>query len=140
MSAPLDFSVEQVDNAIDFAVANGAEDRGQTISYSRIFDAAGLPAPQILHFGGESHLVTRFMESFHYRCAARGLPPLDSLVVHVAGTRQNFPGAGYFRVNGHADPCDEMGKPERQVAATRFWESQVRQCRVWGERSRRGHA
>jgi hypothetical protein len=35
------------------------------------------------------------------RCMARGLPPLDALVVHVTGQREGRPGAGYVRVNGH---------------------------------------
>ncbi len=58
----------------------GAKDRGQTVSYSRVFEAAGLPAPQLLHQGSESHLVTEFMKAFHDRCHVQGLPPLDSLV------------------------------------------------------------
>ncbi len=96
-----DVSMEQVDLAIDFV--NGAEDRAQTISYSRVFDAAGLPPPQDLHFGGESQLVTEFMERFHFRCLERESPPLDALVVHVAGPRTGFPGGGYFRVNGYKE-------------------------------------
>lgn len=43
------FTDDQVDDAIRFVVENGAKDRGQTISYSRVFDAAGMPAPQELH-------------------------------------------------------------------------------------------
>jgi hypothetical protein len=52
-----DVAADDVDAAIDFVIRNGAEGRGQTISYSRVFQAAGLPPPQDLHFGGESHLV-----------------------------------------------------------------------------------
>lgn len=135
-----EFTADQVDAAINYVVINGAEDRGQTVSYSRVFDAAGLPSPQNLHFGGESHLVTAFMERFHRRCIEQGLPPLDSLVVHVAGQRENFPGAGYFRVNGHADPLAARTSPEAQVAATALWERQRNECRNWGVRSRRGQA
>jgi hypothetical protein len=36
-----EFTDENVDAAIEFVVKNGAEDRGQTIAYSRVFDAAG---------------------------------------------------------------------------------------------------
>jgi len=133
-----DFTDENVDSAIEFIIDNGAEDRGQTISYSRVFDAAGLPPPQDLHFGGESQLVTLFMARLHYRCRERALPPLDALVVHVAGDRTGFPGVGYFRVNGHADPLSERTTPGRQVAATAFWEAQKTECTNWGERSRRG--
>lgn len=132
------FTAEQVDVALDFVVQNGAEDRGQTVSYSRVFEAAGLPSPQNLHLGGESELVTSFMERFHYRCTERGLPSLDALVVHVAGPREGFPGRGYFRVNGHVDPLAERAKAEDQVAATLFWEGQRNECRKWGTRSRRG--
>jgi hypothetical protein len=49
-----------------------------------------------------------------------------------------FPGAGYFRVNGHADPRAERTRPEAQVTATVFWEEQRDQCKAWGMRSRRG--
>lgn len=135
-----EFTLDQVDAAIDFVKQHGAEDRAQTVSYSRVFDAAGLPSPQNLHFGGESHLVTAFMERFHYRCQERQLPPLDALVVHVAGPREGFPGGGYFRVNGQADPLAERTKPDDQVAATRFWQAQREECKEWGIRSRRGRA
>lgn len=133
-----DLPVEQIDAAVDFVIVNGAEDRAQTISYSRVFEAAGLPPPQDLHFGGESQVVTQFMERFHFRCRERALPPLDALVVHVAGQRTGFPGAGYFRVNGHKDPLGERATAEQQVQATAFWEAQKKHCREWGDRHRRG--
>jgi hypothetical protein len=133
-----EFTDENVDAAIAFIVKNGAEDRGQTIAYSRVFAAAGLPPPQDLHFGGESQLVTDFMARLHYRCGERHLPPLDALVVHVAGQRAGFPGVGYFRVNGHADPADERTTALRLVQAAAFWEAQKVQCKDWGDRSRRG--
>jgi hypothetical protein len=135
------FAVDAVPcDRADFVVAHGAEDRGQTLSYSRIFEAASLPSPQNLHFGGESHLVTAFMEQFHHRCTERRLPPLDSLVVHVAGLREGFPGAGYSRVNGQADPLGERTRAEDQVAATNLWQAQRDECRAWGTRSRRGRS
>jgi hypothetical protein len=134
-----DFGVEQVDAAIEYVIKNGAEDRGLTVSYTRVFEAAELPAPQVLHQGGDSHLVTAFMEAFHNRCENRELPPLDALVVHVAGVRENKPGAGYFRVNGYADPFGQRAKAEEVVAAYRFWDAQLRECRTWGSRSRRGN-
>ena len=56
------------------------------------------------------------------RCVERGLPPLDSLVVHVAGTRQNWPGAGYFKVNGLPDERGERVREDEMIKATRFWE------------------
>ncbi|MGY0231981.1 hypothetical protein [Longispora urticae] len=135
-----EFTTADVDAAIDFVVFNGAEDRGQTVSYSRTFDAAGLVSPQNLHMSGESQIVTQFMEQFHYRCAERGLPPLDALVVHVAGQRESFPGAGYFRVNGHDDPLSTKTSPDAAAAATDFWQAQKQTCRDWGVQSRRGHA
>jgi hypothetical protein len=133
-----DFTDDNVDVAIDFIIENGAEDRGQTISYSRVFDAAGLPPPQDLHFGGESQLVTLFMARLHFRCRERTLPPLDALVVHVAGERTGFPGAGYFRVNGQADPLNQRTSATGQMQATVFWDAQKTECRNWGDRSRRG--
>lgn len=133
-----DFTDDNVDAAIDFIIENGAEDRGQTISYSRVFAAAGLPPPQDLHFGGESQLVTLFMARLHFRCWERTLPPLDALVMHVAGERTGFPGAGYFRVNEQADPLNQRIPATGQMQATVFWDSQKMECRNWGDRSRRG--
>jgi hypothetical protein len=133
-----DVAAEDVDAALDFIIRNGAEDRGQTISYSRVFEAAGLPPPQVLHFGDESQVVTLFMESLHFRCVERDLPPLDSLVVHVAGQRKDFPGSGYFRINKQVDPLSERASAAQQTRATAIWEAQKVQCREWGVRSRRG--
>ncbi len=132
----LTFYVEQVDAGID-AIIESAKDRGQTIRYSAVFAAAGLPAPQVLHQGPESQLVTDFMKAIHDRCIERGLPPLDSLVVHVAGPRQDWPGGGYFAVNGLADPLRERASAEDQVRGTRFWEDLKQQCKDWGVQERR---
>jgi hypothetical protein len=132
-----DVVVEDVDTAIDFVIRNGAEDRGLTISYSRVFEAAGLPPPQDLHFGGESHLVTLFMGYLHRRCLERGLPPLDSLIVHVAGRRSGFPAPGYFRINEQVDPLSERTTATQQTQATAFRQAQIEECRDWGVTSRR---
>ena len=138
MPSQRDFTTEDVDAAIQFVIVNAAEDRALTVNYSRVFDAAGLRPPQDLYLDGDSQLVTRFMESFHHRCRERGLPPLDSLVVNVAGSRVNKPGIGYFRVNGLTDPFGERATAEQQVVAGNFWDAQVKECRQWGIRSRRG--
>ncbi|MFI5558545.1 hypothetical protein ACIA2T_04635 [Amycolatopsis japonica] len=134
------FTSQQVDAAIDHVIVNGAHNNGSTIHYSLVFAAAGLAAPQELHQGGDSHLVSSFMEAFHWRCEARGLPPLDSLVVHVAGTRRGQPGAGYFRVNKLPDPFSDRTSPEQGVPALQFWQNQQRDCARWGTRHRRGQA
>jgi hypothetical protein len=94
MAGRWDLTDDQVDAAIDCVIENGAVDRGVTVNYTRVFGAAGLPPPQDLHLGGDSQLVTHLMERFHYRCRDRGLPPLDALVVHVAGPREGKPGGG----------------------------------------------
>jgi hypothetical protein len=135
-----DFTDEQVETAIEFVIRHGARDRGQSVAYSRVFKAAGLPAPQDLHHGGDGHLVTDFMEAFHVTCVRNGLPPLDALVVHVAGPRQGFPGAGFFRVNGEPDPLASKATPEEQVAGTRFWERAKDECRRWGRTDRQRSA
>ncbi len=138
MAVPRDVTDEQVDAAIDYVIENGAVDRAQTVAYTRVFHAAGLPPPQDLHHGGESQLVTRLMERFHYRCRDRGLPPLDSLVVHVAGAREGRPGAGYFRVNGYKDPFGEYASAEKVMEAFVFWDKERERCRAWGDQRRRG--
>lgn len=134
-----DFTLDRVDDAIALVI-EGAKDRGQTTSYSRVFAAGQMPAPQELHHGSESQLVTDFMKAFHDRCLERGLPPLDSLVVHVAGPRQNWPGFGYFKVNGLSDGGGERVREEDMIKATRFWEAQKAECKAWGTSERRaGH-
>jgi hypothetical protein len=135
-----DVAVDDVDAAIDFGIRNGAEDRGQTISYSRVFEAAGLPPPQDLHFGGESQLVTLFMERLHFRCKERALPPLDSLVVHVAGQRTGLSWIWILPDQQTGGSFERAGPAIQQARATAFWEAQMEECRDWGVRSRRGQA
>ena len=135
-----EFTREQVDTAIDFVIDHSAIDRARTVRYTAVFEAAGLPPPQELHLGGDSDAVTAFMKAFHDRCITRGLPPLDALVVHVAGGREGSPGGGYFRVNGHADPFAErpIASAEAVVVAHAFWESQKDEVKTWGVQRRRG--
>ncbi|MEV6875294.1 hypothetical protein [Amycolatopsis sp. NPDC051128] len=126
-----EFTTAQVDRAIDHVIDNGACNNGSTIHYSLVFAAAGLAAPQELHNGGDSNLVSKFMEAFHHRCAERDLPPLDALVVHVAGTRKGQPGGGYFRINDLPDPFAQRTPPGQVVRAGRSWEDQKRSCANW---------
>lgn len=132
----VDFTDEQVDQAIEFLIGF-AEDRGQTASYSRVFASAGMRPPQDLHFAGEHELVTRFMKAIHERCLKRQLPPLDALVVHVEGPRKDFPGAGYFKVNGMPDPRSEHASADDVVQGWQAWDEQVQTCRRWGREHRR---
>jgi hypothetical protein len=129
------FTDEQVDDAIAFVIS-AAEDRGSTVSYTRVFEAAGLPAPQLLH-GQDPDSVTQFMEAFHDRCIEQGLPPLDALVVHVGPPREGRPGGGYFKVNGLPDPYGRGGPRSRADEALMFWGAQVDECKQWGMQSRR---
>lgn len=133
------FTDEQVDMAIDYVIANGAEDRGKTSSYSLVFAAAGMELPQDLYQGGNWDVVYAFMERFHHRCIERELPPLDALVVNVGGPLKDKPGGGYFKVNGHANPFDSTSKakPKAMIAAANFWEEQKQECYDWGIRHRR---
>ncbi len=136
---PARFTQEQVDRAIDFVIDDRAIDRAQTVRYTAVFDAAELPRPQELHLGGDSDVVTAFMKAFHDRCMERRLPPLDALVVHVAGEREGKPGGGYFRVNGHADPFakNSTAPAESLIEAHAFWEGQREEVKEWGVRRRR---
>jgi hypothetical protein len=136
---PPRFSEDQVDAAIQHVIDNGAVDRANTIRYTAVFQAAGMEPPQELHRGGDSDLVTAFMKAFHDPCRARTLPPLDALVVHVAGLREGHPGAGYFSVNGYVDPFGERGSAEDVALASGFWVGQVNECRAWGVEYRKRH-
>lgn len=133
------FTAENVAAAIDYVAREGAQDRAATRSYSLVFAKAGLPPPQLLHQGQEPQIVTDFMKAFHDQCIAQGLPPLDALVVHVAGPRKDWPGGGYFKVNGYADPLAVRTRPEDAASAARFWQEQKAACERWGTASRRGH-
>lgn len=133
----MDFTADQVDRAIQFVIEHGAEDRAGTVSYSRLFTAAELPAPQLLHGSDDPESVTRFMKAFHERCIERQLPPLDALVVHVGPPRQDVPGAGYFTVNGWPDPYSKGGTHPHAVESLAHWGQQMEQCRTWGIKRRR---
>lgn len=74
--------------------------------------------PQELHNGGDSHLVSTFMEAFHHR--------------------KGQPGGGYFRINDLPDPFAQRTPPGQVVRAGRFWEDQKRSCANWGTQRRRG--
>jgi hypothetical protein len=113
------FTDDQVDRAIDFVISGPAIDRARTVRYTAVFEAAGLAAPQDLQRGGDSDTVTAFMKRFHDRCVERGLPPLDALVVHVAGAREGRPGGGCFRVNGHVDPFAEQSSASAEASRRR---------------------
>jgi hypothetical protein len=121
----MDFSDAQVEEAIEL-VLDRARD-GRSATYSEVFAAAHLPAPQLLH-ATESTGVTRFMKAFHDMCRERSLPPLDALVVNAGGPRQGRPGRGYFVVNGWADPFHEGASAEQVVASARLWEDERQEC------------
>lgn len=77
------------------------------------------------------------MKAFHDRCIQRGFPPLDSLVVLVAGSRGGRPGKGYFTVNGVVDPFGEGGSAAAVARAAALWEQQKSEVRTWGIAHRR---
>ena len=130
------FTDEQVGAAIEYVVLHGAENRGSHVHYTPVFRAAGMPDPQDTHQGE----VSAFMERFHFLSQERGLPPLDALVVVVAGDRAGSPGAGYFRVNGVPDPAGPNPSDEDIVSGYAFWTRQQEECVRWGHESRRGRA
>jgi hypothetical protein len=97
--------------------------------------------PDTAHRIVDRSSVTRFMKAFHDRCLDRGYPPLDSLVVHVAGDRGGVPGAGYFRVNGQPDPYRRGASADDTYRGGMFLQAQREECSRWGDaerRSRRG--
>lgn len=136
---PPRFTPSQVDDAIRHVIEYGAQDRAKTIRYTEVFVAAGMDPPQDLHLGGDGDVVTAFMKAFHDRCREISLPPLDSLVVHVAGVREGHPGKGYFAVNGHIDPFGQSGNADQVTSAFAFWDAEKRTSRTWGDEYRRGH-
>ncbi|HEX8080090.1 MAG TPA: hypothetical protein VF557_07770 [Jatrophihabitans sp.] len=141
MASRHQFTDAQVDQAIAYLIEQAAEDRAETRSYTLVFRAGGLDAPQDMYKDGAEQAVSKFMEAIHWRCNRNAdLPPLDSLVVYVAGPRMGHPGPGYFRVNNHSDPFDVRTRPEAIEPAMAFWRAEVAQCKAWGIRSRRERA
>lgn len=132
------FTDVEVDLAIDFVISECAEDRATTRSYTPVFAAAGMDLPQDLYVDGNGGIVYAFMERFHYRCQERGLPPLDALVVNVAGPLEGKPGGGYFTVNDLVNPFSEKrASAAAMIRAANFWEAQKQECYDWGVRHRR---
>lgn len=138
MSEPW-FQPSQVDDAIEHVIQHGAINRATPIRYTAVFEAARLPQPRDLHAGGEGDHVTMFMKAFHDRCIERGLPPLDSIVVHVAGARSGQPGVGYFTVNNERDPFGERATAPQQIGAIGFLQRQQAEVARWGAEYRREH-
>ena len=118
-----------MDRAIDHVVATALAHPGAMTNYTQVLSAAGLPA---------GSAVADFMLAFHRRCAHRGLPPLDSLVVHAAGPRRDFPDPGYFAANSQADPVPPATPIADKRDATTFWLHQIQTCRLWTARATRG--
>lgn len=125
----MDFPLEQVDQAIDHVIATAAC-TGALTNYTQVLSAAGLPPTA-------TELIPAFMTAFHHRCARRGLPPLDALVVHAAGLRRDFPDAGYFHVNAQPDPVVATTLIGDKRDATTFWLHQIQTCRLWASRTSR---
>ncbi|MGW5053502.1 hypothetical protein [Actinokineospora sp. NPDC004072] len=120
------FDLDHVDLAIDHVVST----RGALTNYPQLVSAAGLPA-------AGSEAIAEFLTRFHQRCAQRGLPPLDALVVHAAGPRRDFPDAAYFRLNGQPDPVDPATPIADKRDATTFWLHQIQTCQLWAARTGR---
>jgi hypothetical protein len=131
------FTEAQVDDAIQHVILQGAINRASTIRYTAVLEAARLPQPRDLHSGGEGDHVTMFMKAFHDRCIERELPPLDSIVVHVAGSRAGQPGVGYFTVNNQPDPFGERATAPQVMRAIEFLQRQQAEVARWGAELRR---
>ncbi len=129
----MSFGTENVDKAIDFVieslVANGVE----IVHYTPMFEAADLPTPQELYHGGDSDALTAVMQAFRDRCVHRGLPPLDSVVVHATSVRSGYPGRGYFRMHGYVDPIEPRpsASVDKTQAAVGFWKAEQAKVGKW---------
>lgn len=77
------------------------------------------------------------MKAFHDRCVERALPPLDSLVLHVAGPRQNLAGPGYFRVNDVPDAGNVTIAASDVARGAQLWQEQKSACTAWRIENRR---
>lgn len=127
-SLPSVYLSVNIDSAITFAKLNCS---ATSITYSEFFDAAGLKSPQCYFENEFRKVVTDFMESFHFACARLGLPPFDAFIVNASGERANYPGVGYFLINGLSDPCNERTPINRAREANAFREEQLVQIRDW---------
>lgn len=121
---------KNIESAISYAVQNSSR---ESITYTELFEAAGLKPPQWYFEEGFRSVITDFMEAFHFACACAELPPFDAFVVNASGDRANYPGIGYFTVNGLIDPLDEHTSISKAKTAILFREEQLQQIRTWNE-------
>lgn len=126
----MDFAAEQIATGVNYVIERAGRRNGQTVTYSDVFQAAGLPDPEELSEGERS----RYMEQFHEYQQNYELPPLDALVVRKSGDRRGVPGAGYFRVNGLPDPIGQMSSvsSEEIKDAIDYWRREQDRCWDWG--------
>ena len=122
------FTEENVDAAISHAIDHCSD---SSITYRELFEAAHLRPPRWYFDNGVPSVVGEFMEALHFECERRGLPPFDALVMTAVGDRANYPGIGYFLVNGLSDPLDARTSQPSAKAALAFHQSQLNQVRAW---------
>jgi len=124
------FTEENVEAAISYAIDHCHE---PAITYTELFDAASLHPPRWYFDNGFRSVITEFMEALHFACARKGLPPFDAFIVTAGGERANYPGVGYFSVNGLSDPLNDRTTYPKAKTALAFHDSQLKQIRSWCE-------
>lgn len=122
------FTSEHVESAISYAIDHCS---ATSITYSDLFAAAELESPRWYFENGFRQVITHFMEAFHYACARKDLPPFDAFIVTASGERADYPGIGYFSVNGLSDPLNDHTSDTKAKAALSFHENQLTQIRAW---------
>ena len=128
------FSEVNINSAISFASKNCS---AISITYTELFTASGLESPHWYFENGFRSVITEFMEAFHFACVRKELPPFDAFIVTAkGGERANYPGIGYFSVNGLSDPLDDRTSYSKAKAAFSFRDSQLQQIRFWCEGQR----
>lgn len=125
------FTKENIEAAISYAIDHCSD---PAITYTELFDAANLHSPRWYFDNGFRTVITEFMEAFHFACARGGFPPFDAFIVTgKGGERANYPGIGYFSINGLSDPLDDRTPYPKAKAALAFHDSQLKQIRSWCE-------
>jgi len=120
--------MRNIDLGIEFAKQNCAK---PYISYTELFASSEMKSPQWYHESGGQRVITDFMETFHIECRKRGLPPFDAFIVNESGERAHYPGMGYFKVNGMADPLsDKTSKADAEISLA-FQKQEREEIREW---------
>lgn len=125
------YTPDEVETAIGFLKHKAIKGAALLTPYMELWDHLQWPSPDVV-MSGDPGFANRFMEAILKECVNQGLPPLASLVVR---SDDHYPGAGYFKANGVADPRTATGAARDK--ALMQWSQDHVKVEQWGRVQRR---